>query len=189
MPTKQELEEQLAELRERLNSLQVELEVARAEATERRENQRDFEERLERETACARRAEREATEKEWVCLKMAMMEAELAACHDKEGLRLSLERTHEWEIPTHLELRSVLEKHLADKEAELETALERFVVHSGKVERSYAGVNRGSVHSGNDSLHGSGAQEVSEYGGSVPGSSEPESGLIGGSEQDESVCA
>ena len=114
MPTKQELEEQLAELRERLNSVQVELEVAQAEATERRENQSDFEERLERETACARRAEREATEREWEQrLKMAMMEAELAACHDKEGLRLSLERTHEREIATHLELRSALEKHLA----------------------------------------------------------------------------
>ena len=139
---------------------------------------------------------------------MAMMEAELAACHDKEGLRLSLERTHEREIATHLELRSALEKHLADKEAELETALERLDsivvrgvpgseavrgevkgagVHSGKVERSYAGVNRGSVHSGDDNLHGSGAQEVSEYGGSVPGSSESGSGLTGGSEQDESV--
>ena len=58
-------------------------------------------------------------------LKTEMLQAELAACREREGLRFSLEKAHEWEMATHLDLQAAIERHLADKEAELAVPVRR----------------------------------------------------------------
>ncbi len=80
-----------------------------------------------------------------------------------------MKRTHEWEIATHLELQSAIERRLADKEAELVAALERLDsglregVRGGAATGARPGIGEsvgrvsGSVHggdSGSRSVHG-----------------------------------
>ena len=128
MPTKLEMEQQIADLRRELQCVQE----AKEEAEERAQQRiSGLEAELSTEKAAGQQS-RHATEESIASLtaevEAVQREAELQIVRGQERVRQELDEAHRRELNTHLELQRVLQERVAEKDmliADLRSRLER----------------------------------------------------------------